>query len=137
MTRVLHVVNDGEIGGGQLIALELIEGLRAHGDEGSIVSPSEGAVTALARSPPVEVTVTGPTRLFRVDSLVRPARTVRATGAGLVHTHAALTGNVQARIAARTVRVPVIAHVHAPNVFRSNRAAARLYRALDNLTARG
>jgi glycosyltransferase involved in cell wall biosynthesis len=137
MTRILHVVNDGELGGGQLMALELIEGLREHGYDGALASPSEGAFTGLARGRGVEVTIVGPLRLFRLDSFVRLGHAVRATGAGLLHTHTALAASGQARAIGRTLRVPVVAHLHAPNVFRPNRGAAGLYRRLDNLTARG
>lgn len=134
--KVLHVVIDGELAGGQLVALKLAVGLQERGHEALIVAPAPGEFTALAEGSGVAVRFADTGRLYRLGGLVRLWRLIRRERVDIVHTHAMVASNVLSRTAARLAGRPVVSHLHGHNVFRSNRLATAAYRRLDLLTAR-
>lgn len=133
--RILHVVIDGELAGGQLVAEKLISGARARGHEALIVSPSRGAFTERAERDGIPVRTVDVSRAFKLGGLLRLRRLIRAERIELVHTHAMLASNLLSRVASRSSGTPVVSHAHGAEVFRPG-AAGRVYRLLDNLTAR-
>lgn len=134
--KILHVVIDGQIGGGQLVARKLAEGARARGHEAALVSTSRGPFTDLAERDGIPVRYANVSRLHRIGGLAELRAIIRRERADLVHTHGMAALNVLSRVAARSTGVAVVSHMHTPNVFRSEPVVRTLYRTLDNLTAR-
>jgi glycosyltransferase involved in cell wall biosynthesis len=134
--KIVHVVIDGEIGGGQLVALRLATGAVSRGHQALIVSPSEGAFTRLARNEGIDVHIADVSRLHRLAGLAKLIRLIRVEHVDVVHTHGMIAVNVLSRVAARLGRAAVVSHIHTTEVFRRNPILARTYRALDRGTAR-
>jgi glycosyltransferase involved in cell wall biosynthesis len=134
--KVLHVVIDGELAGGQYVARALVEGLRARGHEGVIVSPTRGAFTDAAAATGIPVRIADVRRVYRLDGLLALWRVVRAERVDVVQSHGMVASNVLVRLAARLAGRPVVSHIHSPNRFREQRVAAAAYRFLDNATSR-
>jgi glycosyltransferase involved in cell wall biosynthesis len=134
--RIVHQVISADIAGGQLVALELARGAREAGHDVLVVTPASGPLVELVRGDEIDVRTVPLRRSFRLDDAVRYARVLRDTGTDVLHTHTHLAGNVLGRIAAQLARVPVVAHMHIENVFRSDAAGRRAQVALDNATAR-
>lgn len=134
--KVVHLVIDGEIAGGQLVALALAKAARARGHEVAAVAPTRGEFVELAEREGFRVLVVPLGGALDVRSLRRLAAVLRAERADVLHTHAHFSLNVLGRVAGRLAGARVIAHMHADNVFRTGGLAARAQAALDNVTAR-
>ena len=131
--RILHVVIDGELAGGQLVARKLIEGARARGHESLIVSPTRGPFTEQAEAAGIATHYVDVSRSFKLLGLVRLRRLIRRERIDVVHTHAMFASNLLSRVAARSAGAAVIGHVHGPGVFPR---LGPVYRLVDNLSAR-
>jgi glycosyltransferase involved in cell wall biosynthesis len=134
--KVVHQLLSGDVAGGQLVALRLAQAAVGAGHEAVLVSPAPGPVLDRAAAAGIETRVVPLGRSFRVDNAWRYSRWLRRERAALLHTHAHLAGNVLGRIAGRLAGVPVVAHMHIENAFRSDRAGRALQIALDDGTAR-
>lgn len=134
--KVAHVVVDGELAGGQLIARTLLDAVRERGGEGFIVSPHPGAFTSQAELDGITIALIDLSRLHRIAPAFALRRLLRSERVDLVHTHAMTASNVLSRVVARSAGIPVISHLHGPNVYRRQPILRSLYRSLDNATAR-
>jgi glycosyltransferase involved in cell wall biosynthesis len=123
--NVLHVVVDGELAGGQLVARKLIDGAARRGVRSVVVSPSRGAFTEQLERDSIPVRIAGGFRALR--------RIVRDERVDIVHTHGMLRSNVVARLAARSAGAAVVWHAHGAPYYPRR---ARLYRLADTTTAR-
>jgi glycosyltransferase involved in cell wall biosynthesis len=132
--RIVQLVIDGEIAGGQLIALELARGARDRGDVVSFVSPANGPFAERAREQGFAVELVDVGRTYRIDGLLRLVRLLRRERADVLHTHTLAAANALARAAGQLARVPVVSHLHIANHFRP--ATRALLAGLDNATAR-
>jgi glycosyltransferase involved in cell wall biosynthesis len=133
--RVVHLVIDGEVAGGQIVALRLARAARAAGHDVAFLSPSAGVFVELARAEAFDVDVLPLGGALDARSLARLTRALRRKRAGIVHTHAHFSLNVLARLAGRLAGARVIAHMHVENAFRGGRGRAAQVM-LDNWTAR-
>jgi glycosyltransferase involved in cell wall biosynthesis len=134
--KVVQQLLSGDVAGGQLVALKLAECAAAAGHEPLVVSPTDGPALERARAAGIETRVVPLGRTLDVAAARRYARFLRAERADLLHTHTHLAGNVVGRVAGRLARIPVVAHMHIENAFRSGRAGRALQIALDDATAR-
>jgi glycosyltransferase involved in cell wall biosynthesis len=134
--KVLHVVIDGELGGGQLVARALMDAAREAGDEALLVSAAPGPFTDACSRDGICVEIVDVSRTFKLRGLLALSRLIRRERVDLVHTHGMTASNVLARTAARLTGTPVLSHLHSPNTFRDQAAARTLLRFLDNATAR-
>ena len=134
--KVVHLVIDGEMAGGQLVALALSKAARERGYEVAFVAPTEGDFVQLAEREGFRVLVVPLGGALDVRSVRRLAAVLRAERAEVLHTHAHFSLNVLGRVAARFAGARVIAHMHAENVFRPGRLAAKAQVRLDSATAR-
>jgi glycosyltransferase involved in cell wall biosynthesis len=131
--RIVHVVLDGDVAGGQIVALRLARAGREAGHDVSFVSPTDGPFVGRARDDGFDVAVVPLGGALDVGALRRLTRAVR--GADVVHTHAHFSINVLGRVAGRLAGARVLAHMHIDNAFRDGRGR-RLQVMLDNATAR-
>ena len=134
--RIAHQLISGDIAGGQLIALRLAEAARAAGHDVLVVSPRDGPALERAADAGFETLVVRLGGSLRLDASLSYARVLRAARIDLLHTHAHLAGNVLGRVAARSAGIPLVAHMHIENAFRSDPVGRSLQVALDDATAR-
>ncbi len=132
--KVAHLLIGGEVAGGQLVALQLADALRASGDDAIFLSPEEGAFTARARGDGYRVLRADVGRLHRVFGVITLARLLRRERIDVLHTHTLAAANALGRLAGRLAGVRVVSHLHIENHFRP--ATRFLLRGADNATAR-
>jgi glycosyltransferase involved in cell wall biosynthesis len=134
--KIVHLVIGGEVAGGQMVALQLGEAARLRGDEVVFVSPTAGPFLDRVRASGLTAHVLPIGGALSPRAIVRLRGLLRAEHADVLHTHAHFSVNVVGRAAARLARVPIVAHMHIENAFRSGRIARALQRSIDNATAR-
>jgi glycosyltransferase involved in cell wall biosynthesis len=134
--KVVHLVIDGDVAGGQLIALRLAQAARSRGYEVAFLSPSGGSFVELAERDGFRVRVVPLGGALDVRSLARLRRVLRSERVDVLHTHVHFSLNVLGRVAGRLAGAKVIAHMHVDNVFRPRRIARLSQELLDNTTAR-
>jgi len=110
--KILYPVIDGEITGGNIIALRIIEEAIRRGCAAVVNSPTEGRFTRLLREKGVMVYNIDTRRTFRLDSALRLAGIIKKEGIGLVHSHTPLPGTVLSRLSGWIAATPVINHTH-------------------------
>ncbi len=111
-TRVLHVINTAEVGGGGEHLLHLTRTLEPHGFRSTVVVGRDGPTTARLRDAGVPVVIIG--RLGLAAPVIL-ARLLRSTRPDILHLHGSrsgLTGIIAARLA-RMHRVVYTAHAFA------------------------
>lgn len=133
--RIVHQILSAEVAGGQRVALAIARGTREAGHEPVFFSPLPGPFLESAAAEGFTCRVVPLRDALRIDDAVRLAHALRDERAEIVHTHAHFSVNVLARMAGRAARVPVVAHMHTDNVFRSGNSR-RAQVIVDNLTAR-
>ena len=133
---IAHLVINGDVAGGQIVALQLARAARARGDRVVFLSPTRGPFTELVEREGMEVRLVDVSRTYKLGGALRLARRLRAMDADVLHTHTALAANVLSRAAGRLGGAAVVSHVHIENHFRPNRAARAIHTALDNGSAR-
>ncbi len=112
--KILYPVIDGEITGGNIIALRIIEEVLKKGGEAVVNSPTEGKFTQLLRKKGVRVYSIDTRRIFRLDSVIKLAWVMKKEGINLVHSHAPLAGTILSCLGGWFAGIPVINHAHAP-----------------------
>ncbi len=113
-TRVLHVINSAEVGGGGEHLVHLVGGLVLHGFSSTVVVGRDGPTTERLREVGATVTVVGqlggtaPVRLARYFRQARPT---------LVHLHGSRSG-MAGSLAARATRVRTVVYTAHAFAFR-------------------
>ncbi len=134
--KILCPIIDGEVTGGNLICLRIMEESLKKGYGVVVNSPTEGKFTHLLREKGIKVYNIDTRRTFRLDSAIKLACIIEREGINLVHSHAPLGGTVLCRLAGWITGVPVINHVHVPYYFNIN-PIVKCYQFLFNwLTSR-
>lgn len=118
--KILYPVIDGEITGGNIIALWIIEELFKRGGQAVVNSPSEGKLTDILRNKGIKVYNIDTRRSFSFGSAMKLARIIKEEGIDLVHSHTPLGGAVLSRIGGFISGVPVINHAHVRDSFNQN-----------------
>jgi glycosyltransferase involved in cell wall biosynthesis len=134
--KIVHLVIDGGVAGGQLVALRLASAARAAGHDVAFVSPSPGPFLDRVEQEGIRSRVVPLGGALDVRAVARLRAFLRRERADVLHTHTHFSLNAVGRLAGRTAGAGVIAHMHIENVFRDAPAARRAQVALDNSTAR-
>jgi glycosyltransferase involved in cell wall biosynthesis len=134
--RIVYTVLSGDLAGGQVICGKIMLAARAAGHEVCLVSPSHGVFTEMLESESAPIVQLPMARTFHFHRAWQFARFLRSWRADLVHSHAAVTGTILARLGAKLVGVPLINHVHIENKFSDVPWIREVQVWLDNLTAR-
>ena len=129
------VLLDGEVTGGQVVAHQLMQGLRAAGHDAVSVFPREGPMVDRVRNDGFSATVQRLERTYRLDQAASLARALRAAEVTLVDAHTLFVGSQLTRIAAQLAGIPLVEHVHIEEQFSSCRSVAAAQRLLARATA--
>ncbi len=131
--KILYTVLSGDIAGGQMVCLGIMEASQNAGYKVLLLSQTEGPFTELVRSKGIKVYVIPLKRSFYFYKIPILMGILIKERINMVHSHDFVSGNILIRIAARLSNTPVISHMHIKNHY-SN--ISRLYaRNLDNITA--
>lgn len=133
--KVLHVVINGEIAGGQRVCLQIIEALLDKGHQALVVSPTKGPLVDLLKEKGIPVFFLPFEKTYSFHRAFQLSKLIRRERVDIVHTHGMVPLNVQARIAAKLAGIPCISHIHIANVFNSNPLIRGYQIFLDNLTS--
>jgi len=129
--KILYPIINGEITGGNMICLRIIEESLRRGYRVVVNSPTEGKFTHLLRERGIRVYNIDTQRTFRLDSAIRLAYIIKKEGINLIHSHAPLAGTILSCLAGWISGVPVINHVHIPYFMNLN-PVVRIYQFLFN-----
>lgn len=133
--KILHVIINGEIAGGQRVCQQIVEALLEEGHEALVVSPSDGPFINLLRNKGIPVFFLPFEKTYSFHRAFLLSRLIQRENIDIVHTHGMVPLNIQARLAAKLAGVPCISHIHIANVFNSNPFIRKYQVFLDNWTS--
>lgn len=135
--KVLHVVINGEIAGGQVVCHRIIEALIEKGHQALVVSPSQGPFVDLLIKKGTPVFFLPFEKTYSFHRALQLSALIRKENVDIVHTHGMVPMNIQARLAAKLAGVPCISHIHnTANFFNANPFIRRYQVFLDNWTSK-
>ncbi len=118
--KILYPIIDGQITGGNIVCLHLIEAALNQGWDVLVNSPSEGRFCDILREKKVKVYHLDTTRSFNWLSAVKMAQLIKKERVSLVHAHAPFAGSIISSLAGKLAGVPVIIHAHLQDALSSN-----------------
>jgi len=134
--KILYTVIDGEITGGNMICLKIIEEALRRNNKVIVNSPAEGKFTYILREKGIKVYNINTRRTFRLDNAVRLAQIIKKEGINLVHSHTPLGGMVLSRLGGWMAGVPVITHAHIQDFMNQNPLVRRYQFLLNWFTSK-
>lgn len=130
--KILYPIIDGEVTGGNVICLQLIEEALQQGWGVIVNSPTDGDFVEMLRRKGVKIYHIETGRSFRFDSAMKLARIVKKENVDLIHSHAPLAGTILSRLAGALTRTPAITHAHIIRMPLSPNPLVRNYQLLLN-----
>lgn len=118
--KILYLVIDGEITGGNIICLRIIEEALRRGHEAIINYSSEGKFTEIIREKGLKAYNIDTRRSFYLGSAIKLAYIIKKEGINLAHSHTHLGGAFLIRLGGWLAGVPVITHAHLPDTLNAN-----------------
>ena len=118
--KILYPIIDGQVTGGNIVCLHLIEAALNQGCDVLVNSPSEGRFCDILREKKVKVYHLDTTRSFNWLSAVKMAQLIKKEQVSLVHAHAPFAGSIISSLAGRLAGIPVIIHAHLQDALSSN-----------------
>lgn len=118
--KVLYPIINGEVSGGNIVCLNLIDEALSRGWEVVVNSPTDGAFCNMLRERRVSIYHLNTNRSFRWDAAWKMAEIIKREQIHLVHVHAPFAGSTLACLAGKIANVPVIVHAHLQDPLSSN-----------------
>ena len=118
--KILYPIIDGQVTGGNIVCLHLIEAALNQGWDVLVNSPSEGRFCDILREKGVKIYHLDTTRSFNWLSAVKMAQLIKKEQVSLVHAHAPFAGSIISSLAGKLAGVPVIIHAHLQDALSSN-----------------
>ncbi|MBV6627766.1 MAG: glycosyltransferase family 4 protein [Rivularia sp. (in: Bacteria)] len=118
--KILYPIIDGQVTGGNIVCLHLIEAALNQGWDVLVNSPSEGRFCDILREKGVKIYHLDTTRSFNWLSAVKMAQLIKKERVSLVHAHAPFAGSIISSLAGKLAGVPVIIHAHLQDALSSN-----------------
>ena len=134
--KILYPVIDGEITGGNMVCLRIIEKSLKMGYAAIVNSPTEGKFTDILRKKGLQVYNIDTRRTFRLDNAIKLARIIKKENINLVHSHGPLGVIILSRLAGWLAASPVVNHAHAPDFPSANPAVRWYHYLLNRITSR-
>jgi glycosyltransferase involved in cell wall biosynthesis len=129
--KIIYPVIDGEVTGGNIICLRIIEESLKSGYQVVVNSPTEGKFTDILRARGIKVYNLDTRRTFRIDNAIKLACLIKKENVNLIHSHGPLGVTILSCLAGWLAAVPVINHAHIGD-FPSANCLIRLYHYLFN-----
>jgi glycosyltransferase involved in cell wall biosynthesis len=129
--KILYPIIDGQVTGGNIVCLHLIEEAIQRGWDVLVNSPTEGIFCDILREKKVKVYHLNTTRSFHWLSAVKIAHLIKSENVSLVHAHTPFAGSIISGLAGKLAGVPVIIHAHLQDNW-SNNLLIRTYQSLLN-----
>ena len=133
--RVVFVLVDGQVAGGQLVARALMHGLLEQGHEPLAIVPRSGPIVGRLESEGIETEVVPLARSYRIDQAVSLARLLRKRRVDLVDAHTLYVGNQLAGMASRLARIPLVVHSHIDERYHRRPLIRQVQRVAERLVA--
>ncbi|NJM20683.1 MAG: glycosyltransferase family 4 protein [Richelia sp. RM2_1_2] len=118
--KILYPIIDGQVTGGNIVCLHLIEAALNRGWDVLVNSPSEGRFCDILRDKGVKVYHLDTTHSFNWLSAVKMAQLINKEDVSLVHAHAPFAGSIISALSGKLAGVPVIIHAHLQDSLSSN-----------------
>ncbi len=118
--KVLFPIINGEVSGGNIVCLNLIDEALSRSWEVVVNSPTDGAFCNMLREREVSIYHLNTNRSFRWDAAWKMAEIIKHEQINLVHVHAPFAGSILACLAGKRANVPVIVHAHLQDPLSSN-----------------
>lgn len=118
--KILYPIIDGQVTGGNIVCLHLIEAALDRGWDVLVNSPFEGRFCDILREKGVKIYHFDTTRSFNWLSAVKMAQLIKKERVSLVHAHAPFAGSIISSLAGKLAGVPVIIHAHLQDALSSN-----------------
>lgn len=134
--RILYPIIDGEVTGGNIICLRLIEEAQKRGWDVFVNSPARGDFIEMIRGKCAGIHYVDTTKSFRFDKSVELAQIMKRERIDLVHCHTPLPDTNLSRLAAALSGIPVVTHAHIGQSLSSNAIVRRYQLMLDWCTSR-
>ena len=132
--RVAFLLIDGNVTGGQVVAHELMRGVRDRGGTPLAFLPTGGPMAARLEADGIAVARLPLARSYRIDQARGFARTLKGARCNLVNTHSLYVGNQLARLAASFARIPLVQHSHIVEHYSGRPSVARLQHLIERGT---
>jgi glycosyltransferase involved in cell wall biosynthesis len=136
MKRILYIIHDGNIAGGQTVCFNILKAARNSGYQVLVLSQTKGPMLKLMQDNGIKVYVVPLKRSFYFHKIPKLIKILKQEKIDLIHTHNSLSASILIRLTALLSKVPVIAHLHIKNHFSRNIISHIFSRTLDNLTAK-
>jgi glycosyltransferase involved in cell wall biosynthesis len=135
--KILYVVIDGKVSGGNNICMTLLEAAAKVGYEVEVLTPSVGALINLLQQQKIKIHILALARSFHLHQSIQLTKLLKEREIDLVHTHTSLNSEILCRIACFLAKVPIICHHHDPvDTYNSNQLIAAYQKWLDRITAK-
>lgn len=118
--KILYTIIDGEITGGNIICLRIMEEALRNGYKVIANSPTEGRFTELLRGKGIKMYNIDTRHLSNFCNVIKLARVIKDEEINLVHSHAPINGIILSCLAAWIAGVAVINHAHSPYSYALN-----------------
>ncbi|NJL10430.1 MAG: glycosyltransferase family 4 protein [Calothrix sp. SM1_7_51] len=118
--KVIFPIINGEISGGNIVCLHLIDEALSRGWEVIVNSPTDGTFCEMLRQRGVGIYHLNTNRSFRWDTAWKMAEIIKRKQIDLVHVHAPFAGSTLACLAGKIANVPVIVHAHSQDPLSKN-----------------
>ena len=134
--NVAFLLIDGNVTGGQVVAHELMRGVRDAGGTPLAYLPTGGPMAARLEEDGIAVARLPLRRSYRIDQARAFARTLKRAQCDVVNTHTLYVGNQLARLAASFARIPLVQHAHIVEHYSARPPIAYLQRGIEHATIR-
>lgn len=134
--KILYPIIDGEISGGNIICLRIIEESLKRGYGVIVNSPTQGRFTSLLREKGIRVYNIDTRRTFRLNSVLKLAGIIKKEDVGIIHSHTLLGGAILSRLAGFITGTRVINHAHAVDFINRNLCVGAFQILLNWITSR-
>jgi glycosyltransferase involved in cell wall biosynthesis len=118
--KILYPIINGDVSGGNIVCLYLIDEALNKGWEVIVNSPTDGAFCDMLRERGVSIYHLNTNRSFRWDAAWKLAEIIKREQIDLVHVHAPFAGSILACLAGKIANVSVIVHAHSQDPLSTN-----------------
>lgn len=129
--KILYPIIDGQVTGGNIVCLYLIEKILNLGGEVIVNSPSDGPFCDILRAKGVNIYYFNTSRSYHWNVALKISKIIKRQNISLIHSHTPFAGSMLTCIAGKIAGIPVINHAHVSDSL-SHNLIIRNYQKLMN-----